>query len=109
LINLQALAIQQAFLNAISVNTQSINSCLSLYLVRVIGERGIELDELNQSSAVSLSYLVRVIGEGGIELHELNQSTAVSLSLYLVRVIGEGGIELELNQSTAVSLSTWCE
>jgi len=40
------------------------------YLMRVIGERGIELDELNQSTAVSL-YLVRVIGERGIELDEL--------------------------------------
>ncbi len=44
----------------------------------VIGERGIELDELNQSIGVSLSYLVRVIGESGIELDELNQSSAVS-------------------------------
>jgi hypothetical protein len=49
-----------------------------------------------------------VIGERGIELDELNQSSAVSL--YLVRVIPESGIELdELHQSTAVSLSTWCE
>ncbi len=46
--------------------------------MRVIGERGIELDEQNQSTAVSLSYLVRVIGERDIELDELNQSTAFS-------------------------------